>query len=135
LPALSVAVHVTVVVPSAKVLPDAELQETASVPSTLSVAVGAVKVTVAPEADVASAVMLDGVPLMTGGMVSPPPPPKPGVYPLPGAQGVVIPGPSGISGVEVAEGGAVALGGLGPFEAEPEGPLPDAMTEFIVARV
>jgi hypothetical protein len=41
LPALSVALHVTVAVPSANMLPDAGAQDTASVPSTLSVAVGA----------------------------------------------------------------------------------------------
>jgi hypothetical protein len=70
LPALSVAMQVTVVVPSAKVLPEAGLHETASVPSTLSVAVGVAYVTVAPEAEVASAVMFDGVLLITGGVVS-----------------------------------------------------------------
>jgi hypothetical protein len=75
LPALSVAVQVTVVTPSAKVLPDAGLQETESVPSTLSVAVGVAYVTAAPEADVAETLMFDGVPLMTGGVMSPPPPP------------------------------------------------------------
>jgi hypothetical protein len=40
LPALSVALHVTVVAPRANVLPDAGVQETASLPSALSVAVG-----------------------------------------------------------------------------------------------
>jgi hypothetical protein len=75
LPNLSVAVQVTVVTPSANVLPDAGLQETAAVPPTASVAVGAAYVTVAPAGDVAAAVELDGVPLMVGGVATTPPPP------------------------------------------------------------
>ena len=50
----SVAVQVTAVVPRAKVLPDAGVQEAAKEPSTASTAVGAVYVTAAPEALVAS---------------------------------------------------------------------------------
>ena len=40
LPALSVALHVTVVAPRANVLPDAGVQDTDVAPSTSSVAVG-----------------------------------------------------------------------------------------------
>src|SRR5919201_2978633 len=55
LPALSVAVQVTVVVPSGKTLPDALSQPAATAPSTRSEAVGAAYVTAAPAADVATA--------------------------------------------------------------------------------
>ena len=64
----SVAVSVTVVVPSGKVLPEAGLAFTATLPSTRSVAV-AVKFTAAPAALVASAVIFAGSE-MTGGVVS-----------------------------------------------------------------
>src|SRR5580658_5331419 len=59
LPAASLAVHMTVVVPMAKVLPDGGLHVTGSVPSTMSVALAA-KVTTAPPGPVAAAVMLAG---------------------------------------------------------------------------
>src|SRR5206468_3925265 len=66
--AASKAVQVTVVLPSAKVLPLAGKQVTLSVPSTMSLAV-AVKVTVAPAALVASAVIGAGQ-LTVGAVVS-----------------------------------------------------------------
>src|SRR5437773_3200319 len=66
--AASKAVHVTVVLPSAKVLPLAGEQVTLSLPSTMSLAV-AVKVTVAPAALVASAVIGAGQ-LTVGAVVS-----------------------------------------------------------------
>ena len=69
LPCELVEVQVTEVAPSANVLPGDGEHQTASVPSTLSVAEGVPYVTDAPEADIASAVMLDGVPLMIGGCV------------------------------------------------------------------
>lgn len=81
LPALSVALQVTVVIPSAKVLPDAGVQDTVSVPSILSVAVGAVYVTTAPDGEVADTDRLDGVPDITGGVVSRLAPPPPTICP------------------------------------------------------
>src|SRR6266581_2658609 len=71
LPALlwaSVAEQVTRVVPMAKVLPLAGTQVTASVPSTISLAL-ALKVATAPAALVASLVMSEGQ-LTVGGVVS-----------------------------------------------------------------
>src|SRR6266498_2241570 len=53
-PEASVAVHVTVVFPSAKVLPDAGKQLTVGLGSTVSDAVGAVYDTTAPAGPVAS---------------------------------------------------------------------------------
>lgn len=70
LPALSVLVHVTVVSPMGNVVPDSGLHVTVSVPSTLSVAVGLVYVTAAPEAPVASTVMFVGTFSMVGGVAS-----------------------------------------------------------------
>jgi hypothetical protein len=63
---VSVAEQSTVVVPSAKVDPDAGAQVTGSVPSTTSVAVGVGKDTCAPAELVASAVMSAGTLEMTG---------------------------------------------------------------------
>lgn len=74
LPALSVALQVTVVTPSAKVLPEAGAQDTESVMSILSVAVGVAYVTTAPEGDIAETDWLGRVPLITGAILSPPPP-------------------------------------------------------------
>ena len=68
LPAVSVAEQVTVVGPSAKVLPDAGVQTGVIEPSTVSVAV-AVNVTTAPLGPVASAVMSAGT-VTTGSVVS-----------------------------------------------------------------
>ena len=68
LPALSVAEQVTVVGPSAKVLPDAGVQTGVIEPSTVSVAV-AVNVTTAPAELVASATMFAGT-VTTGSVVS-----------------------------------------------------------------
>jgi hypothetical protein len=62
----SVAVHVTNVVPNANVDPDTGSQSTGSVPSTASVAVGAVHDAFAPDDPVASTVRSDGVPEITG---------------------------------------------------------------------
>jgi hypothetical protein len=71
LPAASEAVHTTVEVPRAKVLPDACTQVTVTVPLTRSEAVGAVYDTTAPAAEVASTHgMLDGVLRMVGGVLS-----------------------------------------------------------------
>src|SRR5205085_2577788 len=64
----SVAMSVTVVVPSGNVLPEAWLATTVTAPSTMSVAV-ALKLTAAPLGLVASATMATGV-AMTGGVVS-----------------------------------------------------------------
>ena len=66
----SVAVQVTVAVPMANVEPDAGAQETVTEPSTASVAVGDENVAVAPDAPVASTVIFEGVPEMTGPVVS-----------------------------------------------------------------
>src|ERR671911_571060 len=73
LPAASVAEHVTVLVPSAKVLPDATsvvptLQVTGSTPETASLAL-ALNVTAAPLGPVASAMMSAGT-VTTGSVVS-----------------------------------------------------------------
>src|SRR3954469_10281484 len=68
LPAASVAEHVTVVVPTGNVLPEAGSQVTGTEPSTASLAV-AVKLTAAPVADVASAVMSAGS-VRSGAVVS-----------------------------------------------------------------
>ena len=70
LPATSRAEQVTCVVPSANVLPDKGEQVTLTLPSTASFAVGAVQDAVAPPGPVASSVMLLGVPLIDGGVVS-----------------------------------------------------------------
>src|SRR6266852_2614584 len=68
LPWVSVAVQFTVVLPSAKVLPEAGEQLGVTEPSTVSLAV-AVKVTAAPLGPVASAVRLAGR-VWGGGVVS-----------------------------------------------------------------
>ena len=68
MPAASVALRPTGVVPSGKVLPEGGFAVTLTGPSTLSWAV-AVKFTTAPAALVASRVMSPG-PEMTGGVVS-----------------------------------------------------------------
>jgi len=67
-----VAVHVTVVKPSAKVLPEAGVHTgTTAAPSTESVAVGIVYVTTAPAAEVASTQsMLAGTPTRDGAVPS-----------------------------------------------------------------
>jgi len=69
LPCPSVAVQVTVVVPRANTPPDVASQVTTSEPSTMSVAVAAPNVTVAPAALVASTIRLGGT-TMVGGVVS-----------------------------------------------------------------
>src|SRR5439155_15810633 len=68
LPDASVAVHCTVVCPSAKVLPEYGVQTTPGFRSQLSIAV-AEKVTTAPPGPVASCVMSAGI-VSTGGVVS-----------------------------------------------------------------
>ena len=68
-PCASVAVQVTAVVPIANVVPDAGEHVTGTVPSTVSVAVGLVYATPAPEGPLWT-VMLAGVPVMVGGVVS-----------------------------------------------------------------
>src|SRR6266498_2270073 len=68
LPCASVALHCTVVVPSGNVEPLAGVHVTATLPSTMSVAL-AVYVTTAPLALVASAVMFAGS-VSAGGVVS-----------------------------------------------------------------
>ena len=70
LPCVSVALQFTVVVPTGNVEPDGGVQETGSVPSTVSVALGREKVTLAPAPELAWTVMVEGTPLMTGGIVS-----------------------------------------------------------------
>ena len=62
----SLAVHVTVVTPAGKVLPDAGAHVTGTGPSTASLAVGGVNVTTAPPGPVALAVRFDGVPVIVG---------------------------------------------------------------------
>src|SRR6266496_3708023 len=63
----SVAVQVTVVVPTAKVAPGFRSQVTATGPAQLSIAVGAVQVTTAPQRALSvPCVMLAGQPLITG---------------------------------------------------------------------
>src|SRR3989442_940577 len=68
LPALSVAEHVMVVLPTAKVVPEAGTQIDVSEPDTVSVAL-AVKATTAPLGPVAST-RLGAVMVTTGGVVS-----------------------------------------------------------------
>jgi hypothetical protein len=70
LPRVSAAVQVTVVEPNANVDPDGGVQVTGRDPSTMSVAVGLVNVTIAPLPLVASTVGLPGVPAMVGGVRS-----------------------------------------------------------------
>ena len=70
LPAVSVAVHVTVVAAIGNVEPDAGTHVTGTAPDTRSIAVGLVYVTAAPELLVAAVVMFDGTPLIAGGVVS-----------------------------------------------------------------
>jgi hypothetical protein len=71
-PCASVAVQSTVVGDGliGKLEPDAGAQVTGSVPSTLSVAVGLVQLTVLGALTVVVVEMLPGMPLMTGGMLS-----------------------------------------------------------------
>jgi hypothetical protein len=66
LPAESVAVQVTLVEPNRNMLPEAGTQVTATGPSIASVADGRVKVTWRPAGVVASTVIAQGVPRMTG---------------------------------------------------------------------
>jgi hypothetical protein len=68
LPALSIAVHVTVVARTGKTDPDAGVHDTPTLPSTMSAA-EAEKLTAAPFALPAGTVMFDGT-LTTGGVVS-----------------------------------------------------------------
>ena len=68
LPRVSLAVQVTVVVPSGKIEPLARVHVTGRTPSTASIAV-AVYVNAAPEGPVASTVALAGT-VITGGAVS-----------------------------------------------------------------
>jgi hypothetical protein len=71
LPRVSLAEQVTgVVVPAGKVEPELGLQLTGLEPSTRSVAVGSVYVTVAHDEEVAGVLMADGTPLNAGGVVS-----------------------------------------------------------------
>jgi hypothetical protein len=66
MPSLFVAVHVTVVVATANVDPDAGRHDTGSVPSLKSDAVGSVNVTTAPELLVAAVVISAGTPEIVG---------------------------------------------------------------------
>ena len=69
LPCESVALQVTVVVPSAKVEPDAGVHTTSAIgPSTSSVAVGVEKFTTEPLGPFASTLMAAGTLLSTGGV-------------------------------------------------------------------
>jgi hypothetical protein len=79
---LSVAVTVTVVVPTAKVLPLAGEYVSVGVPPRLSVALAPPNVTLAPLADVALTFTAPGT-LTTGGVVSTTPPPESVPLPLP----------------------------------------------------
>ena len=81
LPKLSVAVTVTVVVPTAKVLPLAGAYVNVGVPR-LSVALAPLNVTLAPLPDVALTLTAPGT-LTTGGVVSTAPPPESVPLPLP----------------------------------------------------
>src|SRR5262245_24388016 len=65
-PAASVAEHVTLVIPSANVLPEAGAHVTGRVPLTRSFAVGGVQVVDAPEGPVASRILSAGMPLIVG---------------------------------------------------------------------
>ena len=69
-PAASAAVQLTVVAPVGNVPPEVGVHETATGPSTRSVAVGSVYVIGAPALDVAAAVMAAGTPLIVGAIVS-----------------------------------------------------------------
>jgi hypothetical protein len=66
----SVALHVTLVVPSGKVLPEAGAQEAGTLPSTMSVADAEPNVTTAPEGPVASAAAGAEGGVTVGGVVS-----------------------------------------------------------------
>ncbi len=70
LPDASVAVHVTVVVPTGNTEPDAGSHATTGAGSVSSTAVGSDQETVAPAALVASTEIADGTPDSTGGVVS-----------------------------------------------------------------
>ena len=70
LPDASVAVQVTVVVPTGNTEPDAGSHATTGPGSTSSTAVGSTHVTTAPAASSASTEMPDGTPESTGGVVS-----------------------------------------------------------------
>jgi hypothetical protein len=70
-PDASVAVHVTVVVPSGNVLAGGGEQVTTGLLSTLSDAVGRAYVTLAPDGPVAATLMFAGTLLRTGAVVSP----------------------------------------------------------------
>src|SRR5947207_8822016 len=70
LPCASVARQTLRVSPIGNVAPDARSQTTVTGPSTRSTAVGAVNVTAAPAADVASTVIPSGVPAIAGPVVS-----------------------------------------------------------------
>ena len=70
LPAASAAVQLTVVAPVGNVAPEVGAHETATGPSTRSVAVGSVYVTAAPADDVAAAVIGAGTLLIVGAIVS-----------------------------------------------------------------
>jgi hypothetical protein len=69
-PELSDAVQLTVVGPRPNVLPDAGEQLTVGLPSTVSVAVGAVQLTTVPPGPVAATEMFPGMLLRVGGVVS-----------------------------------------------------------------
>ena len=69
-PLASVALQVTVVVAIAKVDPDEGEHVTVLLPETTSCAVGVVKGTLAPKADIASCVMGPGTLVITGGVES-----------------------------------------------------------------
>lgn len=69
-PAASVAVNVIVVSPRGRNVPDTGLDVTGTGPSTASMAVGGVKMTMAPAALVASTLKSGGMPENTGGVVS-----------------------------------------------------------------
>src|SRR5262249_61306183 len=70
LPALSSAVHVTVVSPSGKVEPDSGLHLTGTEPSTSSLAVGGLLGTIPPAGVPALVVVVGGAPPGLGGPVS-----------------------------------------------------------------
>ena len=71
LPLLSVALHVTCVVPTEKRAPELGVQATGVGPSTLSIAEGVGKTTVAPAgSSVSCGTSDDGTPLSTGAVVS-----------------------------------------------------------------
>src|SRR5260370_2337675 len=69
LPALSDALHVIVVDPSANRPPEPGTQDTGTTPSTSSIAIGFVYITIAPVGPVASAITPACAPI-TGGVVS-----------------------------------------------------------------